>query len=385
MRLINGDMLPSLHLCPIGTKADDSSRTVARLENKKSDSQLLDLLDADLKGLIAESVVADDPCKLLAYLRETNHDALLGEDEVLHAVENKMREDLWLDRALETREKTLSGLSAICSDLMKINAFFEAIEMNIRDAGPGRISVKQLEKILKSDVNDIVNDKDVNDIVDYTIPRMPDRHQRSYEDFEKFLKEQTGIKDIQEVMDYVILTFGYKVLIGGFFDWVPMKTHFKAFTNEDRVIRVLRRAPHAVAYLGESFVENRTVVMAAVETDGYALGRTKFKKDIDFVRAALSSNPAAIRFVDYPTGPSESWDTAVLDAWREGISRILKELEMGYSKASGQSPPPPTPTHPSHYASLSHGFPCSGFISTNVLSTETSPSPPVAPRILSVP
>lgn len=260
-------MLPSLHLCPIGAGADDSSRTVARLEDDKSDSQLLDLLAAELKGLIAESVFYDRPCTRLAALRATNNDAVLGEDGVLSAVKKNMRDNLWLDRALEVRGGTLSDLSALCRDLRKINTFFKAIPRGVGHRGP---------------------------------LRGPD-----VKDFERMLEEQkTSVQSIDEVMDYVILVHPRVVLVGPSDIWVPMKKRFNAFEEEDRVIRVVSQAPHALMNLdiaddGKGFRKKKNVIMAAVEINGSALewADDELKKDRDVVIAALGSNYAAWKHV----------------------------------------------------------------------------------------
>ena len=129
-------MLPSLHSCPIGTGADDRSQTVAKLEGDKWDFLLLDLLEAELKGLIAESVVDDRPCTELEALWLTNKAAVLGKDEVLYAVEKSMRDNLWLDRALKGRGVTLRDLTALCIDLKEVNKFFDDIPKWVGSRGP---------------------------------------------------------------------------------------------------------------------------------------------------------------------------------------------------------------------------------------------------------
>lgn len=304
-------MLPSLHLCPIGTGADDRSRTAPKLEGDKSDSQLLDLLEADLKGLIAESVVDDRPCTRLEALRKTNNAAVLGKDEVLSAVKKNMRDNLWLDRALETRGGTLSDLSALCSDLKKINKFFEAIPKWVGNRGP---------------------------------MRGPD-----VEDFKKMLKEQeTGVQSIDEVMDYVILVHPRVVLVGPSDIWVPMKERFNAFEKEDWVIRVVRQAPHALMNLdieadGKGFRKNRNVILAAVEIDGSALewADDELKKDEGVVIAALRSNYGAWKHVDpsvkeVPAVRTEAEIARIRE--RDEVQRILQRvMQRGRSERAARA------------------------------------------------
>ena len=289
MRRMNRETLPPLHLCPIGTNNGGSRpTTITRGEGSDSTSRLQNL-ERDLQGLIAQRLVEGNPCERLTTLRETDSDALLGKGNVLEAVIKTMREDLWLGKAIDARGTTLEGLSLICKDLAVIDEFFKRIPTfsgHRRHFGP-------------------MSGPNVNVFMDTLV-------------------RETGVNDIEEVMDYVILMYPRVVVVGYNDMWTPMKTHFSNFRNEDSVIRVVSRAPHALMNLGitandNNFKKNKKVVLAAVEKDGSALrwANYELKKDIDVVKTALRRDSGAFEYVD----PSLREDPRVIATIRESEER----------------------------------------------------------------
>jgi hypothetical protein len=313
-------MLPPLHFCPIGAGKEarreggpgpeESSWTVGDLQE----------LEDDVKLLIENFAFEEGPCATLKELKGISKESTPYASWSISVVERKFRDDMRLGDALDKRldksklalpgqagvKVVIHAATEICKDLGTIAAYFKSIYFA---TGRPRPTASRF-------------DDDSDDDGDSSLDG-------ATAGFVKMLVKETGFETLDDVQDYVILTYPRFVIGNGYEAYVPMKTRFRSF-ERDMVKRVLMRCGRGLMHLSEKQRDDKDLVLAAVKDRGDALqwASDRLKRDADVVLAAVERWTGSKEFADPSILNDERVREGVLAAEeKERLRRTEKQRE----------------------------------------------------------